>query len=118
MMGWIRTAAIFGLLAVALGAFGAHALRERLPERMLAAYNTGVLYQLVHSVALLALALYARASSAHIAVPAVLFAAGMVLFSGSLYVMAVSGWTKLGMVTPFGGLALLGGWGSLIWTLR
>jgi uncharacterized membrane protein YgdD (TMEM256/DUF423 family) len=117
-MGWIRTAAVFGFLAVALGAFGAHALRERLPERMLAAYNTGVLYQLVHAVALFALALYARATSAQITLPASLFALGMVLFSGSLYLMAVSGWTRLGIVTPFGGLAMLGGWGTLIWAIR
>lgn len=111
-------AAIFGLLAVALGAFGAHALRDRLPERLLAAYNTGVLYQLVHSVALLALALYARATATQIGLPASLFVAGMLLFSGSLYAMAISGWTQLGIVTPFGGLAMLGGWGSLIWAVR
>ena len=84
----------------------------------MAAYNTGILYQLVHSVSLLALALYARASATHITLPASLFAAGMVLFSGSLYVMAASGWAKLGMVTPFGGIALLGGWGSLLWAIR
>lgn len=117
VMGWLRVAAVLGFLAVGLGAFGAHALRDRLSERMLSVYNTAVLYQLVHSVALLAIALYAKATGASIAWPAWCFSAGILLFSGSLYVMAVTGWTKLGAVTPLGGLALLGGWAALFFAV-
>ena len=109
-MGWVRAAAVFGFLAVAFGAFGAHALRERLSERMLEVYQTGVLYQLVHAAALLAVALYGRATHTDVAWPGWCFSVGMVLFSGSLYLMTLTGETKLGAVTPFGGLAMLAGW--------
>lgn len=109
-MLWIRIAASLGALGVACGAFGAHALRNQLSERMLNAWQTGVLYHLIHALALLSLALYARAASHAIATPAVLFTAGIVLFSGSLYAMALTGVTKLGAITPFGGLCLIAGW--------
>jgi uncharacterized membrane protein YgdD (TMEM256/DUF423 family) len=113
-MWWIRAAALFGLLGVALGAFAAHGLRGRIAEPLLSAFQTGVLYHLLHAVALLALALYARASGASITLPASLFSAGIVLFSGSLYALALSGITKLGTITPLGGLAFLAGWLSLL----
>jgi uncharacterized membrane protein YgdD (TMEM256/DUF423 family) len=110
----IRIAAVVGFLAVAFGAFGAHALRDRVAPNLLSAYQTGVLYHLVHAAALLSLALYARATSASVTWPAVLWLAGVTLFSGSLYAMALTGATKLGMITPFGGLCLLGGWAALL----
>ena len=117
-MLWIRIAAVLGLLGVGLGAFGAHGLRGKVSESMLSAYQTGVLYHLIHAVVLLALALYARATQAAITVPAALFTSGIVLFSGSLYVMALTGVTKLGAITPLGGLAFLAGWASLLFLLK
>lgn len=113
-MTWVRAAAIAGFLAVMLGAFGAHGLKGKISAQMLDNWHTGVLYHLVHAVALLALALYARAAQVEVALPAWLFTAGITLFSGSLYVMALTGVTKLGMVTPIGGLCLLAGWVAIM----
>jgi uncharacterized membrane protein YgdD (TMEM256/DUF423 family) len=113
-MAWTKVAAVVGFVGVALGAFGAHGLKGRISEQLLSAYQTGVLYHLVHAVVLLALALYARASSISITLSAALLLAGIVLFSGSLYAMALSGITRFGMVTPLGGLCFLGGWLSLL----
>jgi uncharacterized membrane protein YgdD (TMEM256/DUF423 family) len=112
-MLWIRIAAALGFLGVALGAFGAHALKSRLPPDLLAIWHTGVLYHLIHALALLALALYARAaaSPAPIAAPAAGFVVGIALFSGSLYALALTGIRPLGAITPFGGLAFLFAWG-------
>src|SRR5262245_50896078 len=110
---WLRVAAVLGFLGVACGAFGAHALKSRLPENLLAAWHTAVQYHLLHAVALLALALYARSSGQSVDWPAGLMLAGVVLFSGSLYAMALSGVTRLGIVTPLGGLCLLAGWIAL-----
>ena len=117
-MWWLRIAALLGLLAVAFGAFGAHGLRGRISESALSAFQTGVLYHLVHAVALLALALYARATSAVVTIPAALFTAGILMFSGSLYAMALGNLPRLGVITPLGGLALLAGWASLLWVAR
>jgi uncharacterized membrane protein YgdD (TMEM256/DUF423 family) len=108
----IRLAAALGFLGVALGAFGAHGLRERLSPAMLEVYRTGVLYHLLHAVALLAVAL----GAGHLARPrvvAALFTAGIVLFSGSLYALALTGARALGAVTPFGGLLFMAGWATL-----
>lgn len=110
-MLWIRIAAALGFLGVALGAFGAHALKARLTPDLLAIWQTGVLYHLIHALALLALALYARASGAAVAAPALGFAIGIALFSGSLYALALSGIRPLGAITPFGGLSFLFAWG-------
>lgn len=110
---WIRVAAAFGFLGVALGAFGAHALRGKVSDAHLSAWQTGVLYHLLHAVVLLALGLYARATDTKVDVPASLFAAGIVLFAGSLYALTLTGIGKLGMITPFGGLSFLAGWVAL-----
>lgn len=110
-MDWIRIAGGTGFIGVALGAFGAHALRDRVTPEMLAIWQTGVLYHLVHAVVLLALALYARASGADIRWPARFFLSGILVFSGSLYALVLSGVRILGAVTPLGGVALLIGWG-------
>ena len=115
---WVVVSALSGMLAVAMGAFGAHALRNQLEERLMEAYSTAVLYHLVHSVALLALALFARAGNHPIHLPAGLFSAGILLFSGSLYVLALSGARPIGMITPLGGVALLLGWLSCAWLAR
>ncbi len=116
-MSWIRWSAGLGAAGVLLGAFGAHALRGSVSERLLAAYQTGVLYHLVHAVALLALALHGTRTERPIKTPAMLFSAGILLFSGSLYAMAATGFTRLGAVTPIGGLLLVAGWIALAWRL-
>jgi uncharacterized membrane protein YgdD (TMEM256/DUF423 family) len=107
---WIRVAAVLGFLAVALGAFGAHALRGKVTDAQLGVWQTGVLYHALHAVVLLAIALYGRSTRIDIALPAAAFTLGVLLFSGSLYAMVLTGIGKLGIVTPFGGVAFLVGW--------
>jgi uncharacterized membrane protein YgdD (TMEM256/DUF423 family) len=107
----LRIAAAFCFLAVALGAFGAHALKTTLQASgMLDAWNKAVLYHLVHAVALVALALYGSGNRAAY----LLLAAGILLFSGSLYTMALTNARWLGAITPLGGLCFLAGWAWLI----
>jgi uncharacterized membrane protein YgdD (TMEM256/DUF423 family) len=107
----VRFAAAFCFAAVALGAFGAHAFKETLQASgMLDAWNKAVLYHLVHAVALLALALSGGANRAAY----ILLAAGILLFSGSLYTMALTNVRALGAITPLGGLCFLAGWAWLI----
>jgi uncharacterized membrane protein YgdD (TMEM256/DUF423 family) len=106
--------AMAGFIGVALGAFGAHALRPRLAPEMLAVFETGVRYQLYHALAIvLTSLLVARLDGWLVRTAGWCFTAGIVLFSGSLYALAMSGVTILGAVTPFGGLALLAGWACL-----
>jgi uncharacterized membrane protein YgdD (TMEM256/DUF423 family) len=105
-----RVAAIAGFLAVALGAFGAHGLRARLGlGGGLEIWKTAALYHLIHAVALLAVALAAARLRAPRAV-CWLFLAGIVLFSGSLYLLALTGVGTFGAITPVGGAAFLSGW--------
>ena len=109
---WIALGAASGLVAVVAGAFGAHGLKDRLSPEMLAAWETAVRYQMWHALALLAVAgLEGRVGGLPAA--AWCFAAGTVLFSGSLYVYAVTGMKWLGMTAPFGGLTLMAGWACL-----
>lgn len=108
---WLGLAAISGFLAVALGAFGAHALKTRLTPEMLAVWRTGVDYQFYHALALLLLGMLARQTpSGMLDLAGGCFAAGIVLFSGSLYALALSEVRVLGAITPFGGLLFLAGW--------
>ncbi|HEX8274499.1 MAG TPA: DUF423 domain-containing protein [Longimicrobiaceae bacterium] len=108
---------LFGMTAVAAGAFGAHALRARLPADLLAVFETGARYQMYHALALLAVAWAAERWPSGAAVAAGwAFVAGIVVFSGSLYVLALSGVRWLGAVTPLGGVAFLAGWALLAWT--
>ena len=104
-----RVAAVLGFLAVALGAFGAHALRARLDPAALEVWRTAALYHLVHAVALLAVAL-AGARVRRGGLVCGLWTAGIVIFAGSLYLLAVTGVRWLGAVTPLGGAAFLAGW--------
>ena len=105
-----RLAALAGFLAVALGAFGAHGLKAVLETNgTLAAWQTAVLYHLVHAVVLLVLA--QRAVVARL--PFMLFAVGMLIFSGTLYMLALTNLRWLGAITPLGGLCLLAGWLAL-----
>ena len=111
---FLLAGAVAGLIAVAFGAFGAHALREKLTPEMLAVFETGVRYQMYHALALLlTAALLPKTTGAAIVYAGWLFVAGIVLFSGSLYLLAVTGITILGAVTPIGGVAFLAGWALL-----
>ena len=116
---FITLAALSGCLAVGLGAFGAHALRDRLSADALQVFQTGVSYQMYHALALLAVGiLLARLSSTTdgsvwLSAAGWLFVAGSVLFSGSLYLLALTGTTWLGAITPLGGVAFLAGWLAL-----
>ena len=104
------------LVAVALGAFGAHGLRSRLVPDMLSVFEVGVRYQMYHALALLGVgALSARLSGGPATVAGWLFVLGTVLFSGSLYALALTGQRWLGAITPLGGLAFLAGWAVLAW---
>ncbi len=106
---------ISAFLAVAAGAFGAHALRARLPADLLAVFETAARYQMYHALALLAVA-WAAGRWPHTALigwAGWLFVGGTVLFSGSLYALSLSGVRWLGAITPLGGVAFLAGWGCL-----
>src|SRR5213592_1183392 len=106
--------ALSGLVAVAAGAFGAHALRERLDPPMLQAFETAARYQLVHAVATVLVAVVAeRRRSRALSAAGWLFLAGAVLFSGSLYALALTGARAWGIVTPLGGLCFMAGWLAL-----
>jgi uncharacterized membrane protein YgdD (TMEM256/DUF423 family) len=111
---------LFGFVAVAAGAFGAHALKDRLPADLLAIFETGARYQLAHAVALLFAALLAArggTAGGRARVAGWLFVAGIVVFSGSLYALAWSGVRAWGAVTPIGGVAFLAGWAVLAWAV-
>jgi uncharacterized membrane protein YgdD (TMEM256/DUF423 family) len=115
---WIVIAAISGALAVMAGAFGAHGLRSRVAAEQIASWTTASHTHLLHSVALLALALFAAASGKSIRWPALLFCAGMLLFSGSIYGLVLTEQRWLGPVTPLGGLCLIAGWLALLTLTR
>ncbi|MGV8862528.1 MAG: DUF423 domain-containing protein [Pseudomonas sp.] len=119
--GFLMLAAFFGFTGVALGAFAAHGLKDRLSTEYLAIFHTGVMYQLVHALALLAVALLAVQIPGRLMTWAgISFVVGIVLFSGSLYLLTLTGVTRLGIITPFGGLAFLAGWlllGVAAWRL-
>ncbi|MFQ3788799.1 DUF423 domain-containing protein [Halomonas sp. A29] len=112
--GWWCLVALSGALAVMGGAFAAHALQGQLPERLLAAFETGVRYQMWHTLAMLAVLAW-RASrplrGQHLVL--CLWTAGVLLFSGSLYALALTGLRGLGMITPFGGVLMIAGWLAL-----
>ncbi len=108
---WLLIAALLGFLTVALGAFGAHALKGALASYGRDIYEKAVLYQMFHTVALLIVGMLQRQNESLALAPVGwLFLAGMILFCGSLYVLAITGIKWLGAITPFGGLAFLLGW--------
>lgn len=112
---FVRLAAALGFIAVALGAFGAHALKAKLEARgFVSAWDKAVLYQFVHTLAILAFALTGTGHR----VVCYLFVAGIALFSGSLYLMALTNVRTLGAITPLGGLCFLAGWAWLIFQPR
>ena len=117
-MSWISVAGVLGTLSVVAGAFGAHGLRESVSPERLSAWQTAAHYALVHSAALLALALYGAASGRSVTLPAALWTVGVVLFSGSIFGLVLFELRVLGPVTPLGGLLHIAGWASLLWWAR
>ncbi|HEY2976449.1 MAG TPA: DUF423 domain-containing protein [Burkholderiaceae bacterium] len=106
----------FGFVGVALGAFAAHALKARIAPEQLATFEVGVRYQLIHALALLAVAwALTRWPGKWVQASGWSFIIGTLLFSGSLYALSLSGVRALGIVTPIGGIALLAGWLCLAW---
>ena len=113
--GWIALGAVNAALAVAAGAFAAHGLRDRLDARALEVFETGARYHMYHALAMIAAGLVATAGVRGASAAGWLFQAGIALFSGSLYALALSGVRALGPITPIGGLLFLAGWLWLAW---
>lgn len=110
------TGALFALVGVALGAFGAHGLASRLEPRDLDIFETGVRYQMYHAFALLLLAwAVTRWPGGALSLAGGAFVLGILIFSGSLYLLVLTDARWLGMVTPIGGLAFLVGWAAMAW---
>lgn len=120
-MNWSATGAILLALAVMLGAFGAHGLRDRLDAYSMDVYQKAVFYQFVHAMGILVVSILPRTgtfSEGGAEGVCWLLLAGIVIFSGSLYLLAVTGNRMLGAITPIGGLAFIVGWLLLAWRLR
>lgn len=116
---FLARGALSAFVAVAAGAFGAHALKARLAPDLLAVFETGARYQMYHALALVLVSRVAAGAGPGAGAARAagwLFVAGTVLFSGSLYVLTLSGVRALGAVTPFGGVAFLAGWACLAWS--
>lgn len=114
--GLLIAAGVCGFTGVLAGTFGAHGLKGRVPEDMLAVFETGVHYQLAHAIALVGVAIVAGLLP-HVRAARVAgwcMVVGIVVFSGSLYVLALTGQKWLGMITPFGGVSFLSGWVALV----
>ena len=115
---WLISASIFGFLSVGLGAFGAHSLKHVLDDYGRSIYEKAVLYQMFHALALFAVGLMQHLFKEGWFAPAGFgFMAGILLFSGSLYLLAVTGMRWLGAITPIGGLAFLFGWAWFLFAL-
>ena len=112
---FLMLGSISGFLSVALGAFGAHALKEKLDEYSLGIFHTGVTYQTTHALALVLVALLLKwyPDSSGLVWAGWCFAAGTLIFSGSLYTLALTGIKVLGAITPIGGVLFLAGWALL-----
>ncbi|MCB1647257.1 MAG: DUF423 domain-containing protein [Pseudomonadales bacterium] len=110
-------AALSGMTSVILGAFGAHGLRGRLEERLMNAFETGVTYQMSHSLAILLVCVLIQLWGRNWALQyaGLAFTVGILMFSGSLYLLALTGMKWLGPVTPLGGVFFIVGWGLLAW---
>jgi uncharacterized membrane protein YgdD (TMEM256/DUF423 family) len=112
---FITLASISGMLAVVLGAFGAHALRGKLDQPAIGVFETAVQYHFYHSFALLAVGVIALSQPQTVMLKSSgwLFLIGIIIFSGSLYLLSITGVRWLGAITPLGGLAFIGGWACL-----
>jgi uncharacterized membrane protein YgdD (TMEM256/DUF423 family) len=107
---WSTLGAVNAFLAVAMGAFGAHGLKSRVEERLLVTFETGARYHMYHALGLLAVAWLASQKGAAADPAGWALLTGIILFSGSLYALVLTGTPKLGIITPFGGVAFLAGW--------
>lgn len=115
----ISAAAVFMALAVAIGAFGAHALETVLTANLMQTYNTGVEYHFYHALGLLLVGIIAlRSPSKLFSWSALLLGIGILLFSGSLYVLAITGIRWIGVITPLGGISFIAGWVLLFIAIR
>ena len=111
---WIKIASFLLFAAVALGAFGAHALKEKLTPHYMDVYKTAVLYHMIHALGLFVIAwLSTTTTNPKIHLAGYFLLAGIILFSGSLYLLSTVGWKWLGPITPLGGLSFMIGWGIL-----
>ena len=117
-MNAIVAGAVLGAAGVAAGAFGAHGLKERLSPEALGWWETASRYQLVHALALVLTGLLERQRGLPLALPALLFLLGTLVFSGTLYAMALGAPRWFGAITPLGGAALIGGWIALALAAR
>ena len=116
MRHFLLFGAISGFLTVAFGAFAAHGLKNLLSAAMLTTFQTGVEYQGLHALALLVVGMLGRGkNTAGLSLAGWSFVVGILLFSGSLYLLALTGTRWLGIITPFGGTAFLVGWAALAW---
>jgi uncharacterized membrane protein YgdD (TMEM256/DUF423 family) len=110
---WIKIGGLFGFLGVALGAFGAHTFKGILTPEAAEIYRTGVLYHLIHSVVIIAIGF---AQKERFSAAARFFSIGIILFSFSLYIYAITAMKIFAIITPFGGISFLIGWGLVIYT--
>ena len=113
-MIWLKAGALSMFITIALGAFGAHALKIRLDPAMMEIYKTAVFYQAIHALALVMLDSVALRYGVRVTLAGWLFVAGTVLFSGSLYALVLTGQKLWGAVTPLGGLCFLSGWAAIL----
>jgi len=111
-INWILIAGLFGFTGVAIGAFGAHILSDKLSEKMFDVYKTGVFYHLIHTVVIAVIAFY---SNKKFNLSAIFFSIGIILFSFSLYLYSITGLIFFAMITPLGGISFLLGWITLMW---
>jgi len=115
---FVLVGAVFAALSVAAGAFGAHSLKAIIPAEMLTVFETAARYQMYHALALLIIGgMASHVSERDIRIAGWCFVGGIVLFSGSLYVVALTGTRWVGAITPLGGAAFLSGWIALAWNL-
>jgi len=118
-MKWARVASLFMFLAIALGAFGAHGLKGKLTPHSLDIYHTAVFYHVIHALGLFVIAWIATVNlDRKVQMAGILLLAGMILFSGSLYCLAVTNLSWLGMITPLGGILLMSGWLLLAFSVK
>lgn len=113
---WMAVGAVNAFISVAAGAFGAHALKQRLAPDLIAVFETGARYQMYHALGLWAVA-FALSQGRPASTAGWAMLAGIILFSGSLYALALSGVRALGAITPLGGLCFLLGWAILAWAV-
>lgn len=116
-MNWIMLGSILMALAVGTGAFGAHALRDRLDAYSLDVWGKAVMYHFLHALGILLVGVLARGPR-NISISGWLFFAGIIIFSGSLYALALTGTRALGAITPIGGVCFIAGWLLLAWQHR